>query len=70
MSVRKIKNINSEKVNAGKGTSRQILIGPDEAPNFAMRKFVIEPGGSITTHTNNLINRKLTLVPEHLRMQI
>lgn len=61
MSVRKIKNINSEKVNAGKGTSRQILIGPDEAPNFAMRKFVIEPGGSIPAHTNTVEHEQYVL---------
>jgi len=54
MAVKKIEEIEREKVNAGEGTSRQILIGPDEAPNFVMRKFVIKPGGSIPAHTNTV----------------
>jgi len=42
MNVKKIKNIKSEIVSAGEGTSRKVLISSDEAPNFAMRKFIIE----------------------------
>ena len=61
MPVKKIENIQSEKVNAGEGTSRQILIGPEEAPNFAMRKFVIEPGGGIPAHTNSIEHEQYVL---------
>jgi quercetin dioxygenase-like cupin family protein len=39
-------------VEAGKGTSIQVLISPDSAPNFAMRCFTIELGGGIPNHTN------------------
>ena len=39
-------------VDAGQGTSIQVLISPDEAPNFAFRKFVMEPHGGMPMHTN------------------
>jgi len=61
MSVRKIKNIKSEIVSAGEGTSRRVLISSDEAPNFAMRKFIIEPGGGIPAHTNTVEHEQYVL---------
>lgn len=39
-------------VDAGEGVSMQVLISADEAPNFAFRKFAIEPGGHMPKHTN------------------
>jgi len=39
-------------VKAGQGTSMQVLIGPDEAPNFAFRKFTMKPHGGMPKHTN------------------
>ena len=39
-------------VSAGSGTERQVLIGPDVGPNFALRKFIIQPGGGMPLHTN------------------
>ena len=41
-------------VAAGTGTTMQFLIGPDEAPNFAMRRFTMEPGGGMPLHTNEV----------------
>ncbi len=32
--------------------SKQVLISAEEAPNFAMRCFTIQPGGSMLLHTN------------------
>lgn len=61
MNVKKIKDIRSEAVSTGKGTSRQILISPEEGPNFAMRKFVIEPGGGIPAHTNTIEHEQYVL---------
>ena len=52
MHVKKIRNIESEVLKSGEGVSRQMLIGPDEGPNFAMRKLVIEPGGGMPSHTS------------------
>lgn len=39
-------------VAAGQGTSMQVLIGSEEAPNFALRKFIMDPDGGMPKHTN------------------
>lgn len=52
MSVRNVDDIGREPVTAGTGTERQILIGPDQAPHFALRRFVMRPGGGMPRHTN------------------
>ena len=48
-------------VKAGSGTSIQVLIGPDEAPDFAMRRFVMEPGGGMPMHTNQVQHEQYVL---------
>ena len=50
--VRKNGSSESIEVSAGKGTFLQVLISGNEAPNFALRKFVMEPYGSMPKHTN------------------
>jgi hypothetical protein len=35
-------------VQAGSGTSMQVLIGLDDAPNFAMRRFCPSSGGKLS----------------------
>ncbi|HIN79374.1 MAG TPA: cupin domain-containing protein, partial [Gemmatimonadetes bacterium] len=54
MSVRNVDSLPTEDVAAGTGTKRQILIGADEGPNFAMRRFIMEPGGGMPMHTNTV----------------
>lgn len=59
-----VKNLNQcakEEVKAGTKTTRQVLIGSQDAPNFAMRKFSIEPGGEMPTHTNSVEHEQLVL---------
>ena len=51
----------AEPVGAGQGTTRQVLIGPDEAPNFAMRRFIMEPGGGMPLHTNQVEHEQYVL---------
>ena len=46
---------------AGTGTTRQVLIAADEAPNFAMRKFTMEPGGGMPKHTNTVEHEQYVL---------
>ena len=41
-------------VAAGQGPSMQVLIGASEAPNFALRKFTMEPHGGMPKHTNQV----------------
>ncbi|MCH7928170.1 MAG: cupin domain-containing protein [Candidatus Dadabacteria bacterium] len=61
MFVKNINEIYSEEVSAGKDTTRQVLIGPKEAPNFAMRKFAIQPGGSMPKHKNSVEHEQYVL---------
>ena len=61
MSVKHADDVQAEPVPAGTGTTRQVLIGPDEAPNFAMRRFIMQPGGGIPAHTNMVEHEQYVL---------
>ena len=52
MSVKHVSSIEPSEVKDGTGVSKKILVSPDEAPNFAMRLFTIQPGGKMPKHTN------------------
>ena len=54
-------DVPAEPVSAGRGTTRQMLIGPEEAPHFAMRRFIMEPGGGIPSHTNTVEHEQYVL---------
>jgi quercetin dioxygenase-like cupin family protein len=43
------------------GATRRVLIGPDEAPNFHMRVFSMEPGGGMPRHTNQVEHEQYVL---------
>lgn len=61
MSVRNIDEVGLEPVAAGSGTQRQVLIGSDQAPNFALRRFVMQPGGGMPRHTNAVEHEQYVL---------
>lgn len=61
MSVKRADDVPARAVAAGQGTIRQVLIGPDEAPNFALRRFVMEPGGGMPRHTNQVEHEQYVL---------
>ena len=61
MSRKNTKDIPTQSVNAGSGTVRQVLIGPDEGPNFSMRRFIMEPGGGMPNHTNTVEHEQYVL---------
>ena len=50
--IRKLGTRESVIVTAGQGTTMQVLVSSDEAPSFALRRFVMEPGGGMPKHTN------------------
>jgi quercetin dioxygenase-like cupin family protein len=52
MSIRNSKNIPSTPVSIGEGATKTVLISDKEGPNFAMRKFTVQPGGSMPMHIN------------------
>jgi quercetin dioxygenase-like cupin family protein len=61
MSVKRADTVPAEVVKAGTGTTRQVLIGPDEAPNFALRRFIMQPGGGMPRHTNTVEHEQYVL---------
>lgn len=61
MSVRAADSLPAEEVKAGTGTTRQILIGPDQGPNFALRRFIMQPGGGMPRHTNTVEHEQYVL---------
>jgi len=61
MLIRSLDSVPIENVAAGRKTFRQVLISSAEAPNFAMRRFIIEPGGSMPNHTNTVEHEQLIL---------
>ena len=61
MPVRKFSEVKATEIEAGVKTSIQVLISPEEAPNFAMRRIVMQPGGSMPRHTNTVEHEQLVL---------
>jgi len=61
MSVRQADSMPAQVVTAGTATKVQVLIGPDQGPNFAMRRFVMEPGGGMPMHTNKVEHEQYVL---------
>lgn len=59
--IQSIKDIPSSPLQAGKGASMQMLISPEVAPHFAMRKFVIQKGGHMPLHTNSVEHEQYVL---------
>ena len=51
--VKHITDVAATEVERSSGASIQILLGPDDGmPNFFMRRFTIQPGGRIPTHSH------------------
>ena len=61
MSVKHADQVAAQAVSAGTGTTRQVLIGPDEGPNFALRRFIMQPGGGMPAHTNTVEHEQYVL---------
>ncbi len=61
MPFRHADDVPAEEVSAGEGTVRQVLIGPDEGPNFALRRFIMQPGGGMPRHTNQVEHEQYVL---------
>jgi quercetin dioxygenase-like cupin family protein len=61
MSVKHVKDVPAQTVKAGELTGMQVLISAKEGPNFAMRRFVMEPGGGMPKHTNTVEHEQYVL---------
>jgi quercetin dioxygenase-like cupin family protein len=60
-SVKHADDIATQPVTAGTQTTRQMLIGPEEAPHFALRRFIMQPGGGMPAHTNTVEHEQYVL---------
>ncbi len=60
-SLKPAASVPEEPVSAGRGTTRQVLIGPEEGPHFALRRFIMQPGGGIPSHTNTVEHEQYVL---------
>ena len=69
MSIRSAGAVPAEVVAAGTKTTRQVLIGPDVGPNFALRRFLMEPGGGIPPHTNTVEHEQYVLRGLHYQVE-
>lgn len=61
MSVKHVSEFGLTPVTAGSETETQVLIGPDQGPNFALRRFVMQPGGGMPRHTNTVEHEQYVL---------
>lgn len=60
--VRPAADVAAKPVAAGTRTAMQVLIGPDQgAPNFALRRFIMEQGGGMPLHTNDVEHEQYVL---------
>jgi len=64
MSVTNLKIAPIVPIKDGEKTSKQVLISREEAPNFAMRRFIIEAGGFMPLHTNSVEHEQFCLAGE------
>jgi quercetin dioxygenase-like cupin family protein len=60
-SVKHADDVTAQAVTAGTSTTRQMLIGPDEGPHFALRRFIMQPGGGMPKHTNTVEHEQYVL---------
>lgn len=61
MFVKRADAVPADEVKAGSGTTRQVLIGPDVGPHFALRRFIMQPGGGMPRHTNTVEHEQYVL---------
>ena len=61
MPLKHAKDVPAQPVKAGDLTTIQVLISAQEGPHFAMRRFVMEPGGGMPNHTNTLEHEQYVL---------
>jgi quercetin dioxygenase-like cupin family protein len=61
MTVKHVSEVNAESIQPGTGVTKQVLIPDSEGPNFAMRRFVIQPQGGMPNHTNQVEHEQYVL---------
>lgn len=65
--VKRADSIEYERVGAADGMQKGVLVGPDDgAPNFAIRRFVLDGGSSVPKHTNEIEHEQYVLEGEYV----
>ncbi|WP_327050514.1 cupin domain-containing protein [Halomicrococcus gelatinilyticus] len=65
--VRRASDVEYEDVGAAEGMSKGVLIGEDQdAPNFAVRRFTLDPGAEVPKHTNEVEHEQYVLSGEYV----
>jgi len=65
--VKRADDITYESVDAADGMRKGVLLDEsDGAPNFAIRRFVLEPGASVPKHTNAVEHEQYVLEGEYI----
>jgi quercetin dioxygenase-like cupin family protein len=54
MPVKHIQEITASEVPQGIGVTKKVLLPREEMPNFEMRCFILQPGGKMPNHTNEV----------------
>lgn len=58
-------SIPTEPVDAADGLDKAVLFSASETPNFAMRRFTLEAGGTVPRHTNQIEHLQYVLTGEY-----
>jgi quercetin dioxygenase-like cupin family protein len=65
--VRRAGDIEYEPIDAANGLRKGVLIGEDHgAPNLAIRRFTLAPGGEVPEHTNEIEHEQYVLSGEYI----
>ena len=65
--IRRSDEVEYESVNAADGLAKGVLIADEHgAPNFAIRRFTIEPGAEVPRHTNAVEHEQYVLEGEYV----
>ena len=65
--IRRVEDIEYESVGAADGMEKGVLVGEEHgAPNLAIRRFTLAPGGSVPRHTNEIEHEQYVLKGEYV----
>jgi quercetin dioxygenase-like cupin family protein len=65
--VRRRDDLTDEPVDAADGLRKAVLVGESHgAPTLALRRFVLDPGGSVPRHTNEIEHEQYVLEGEYV----
>ena len=65
--IRRVEDIESKSVGAADGMEKGVLVGEEHgAPNLAIRRFTLAPGGSVPRHTNEIEHEQYVLEGEYV----